>query len=141
MALWLGGSWIIPARAGSTSCRVPDRGGWWDHPRSRGEHDTWSASSWKFSGSSPLARGALGLARLALVLARIIPARAGSTRRLAAHQCRCWDHPRSRGEHPIFPFRSLLALGSSPLARGARGTAPLLPGLPRIIPARAGSTT
>ena len=70
----------------------------------------------------------------------IIPARAGFTRRPSRTRAARRDHPRSRGVYPSSCSHSLLACGSSPLARG----------LPRqrlpphshrgIIPARAGFT-
>ena len=94
---------IIPARAGSTHfslglgycCR--------DHPRSRGEHSRRSSRPSATSGSSPLARGALGFRRGIAALGGIIPARAGSTHRFAILAAMRWDHPRSRGEHTFWP--------------------------------------
>ena len=50
------------------------------------------------------------------------------------------DHPRSRGVYVTTPNPPLVALGSSPLARGLRGVR-VSPGRHRwIIPARAGFT-
>jgi len=91
-------------------------------------------------GSSPLARGALWRSPSRVTLPWIIPARAGSTRTGRARLRPSGDHPRSRGEHGS-PYRRLVtALGSSPLARGARRRGHRrLPGS-GIIPARAGST-
>ena len=53
--------------------------------------------------------------------------------------CR-WDHPRSRGEHSRRLSRHCRSVGSSPLARGARSDLLNMGVIPRIIPARAGST-
>ena len=131
---------LIPARAGSTSawrsrCRPQ-----WAHPRSRGEHVVGVLPAVTGLGSSPLARGAhLGGAggdgdR------GLIPARAGSTSSVSPVTTLSGAHPRSRGEHTVQAGTRTGRVGSSPLARGARG--PLgLSGLPkRLIPARAGST-
>ena len=76
---------IIPARAGFTPtcpCVGTRRR---DHPRSRGVYSPDYAASIFISGSSPLARGLpLSLPACADCL-RIIPARAGFTRRGMAH--------------------------------------------------------
>ena len=71
---------------------------------------------------------------------RLIPAHAGSTCALA---CRLWPtgaHPRSRGEHVIWPFTSGVAYGSSPLTRGAHIREALTRTTRGLIPAHAGST-
>ncbi len=131
---------IIPARAGSTAIsrlRVPTGV---DHPRSCGEHSEGQTRSPCRLGSSPLVRGAPGMSVRWCQCAGIIPARAGSTKDGGPFHRSRKDHPRSCGEH--FPFFSALrvAMGSSPLVRGAREQrrGPLA-GL-GIIPARAGST-
>ena len=71
---------------------------------------------------------------------RIIPARAGFTRRLRQTGTTSTDHPRSRGVYANLPYRELRKSGSSPLARGL----PLIRVKRRrkrgIIPARAGFT-
>ena len=69
-------------------------------------------------GSSPLARGLPGLSTGSKAEDRIIPARAGFTRRIPAATQANMDHPRSRGVyrrriHVLGQFE-----GSSPLARG-----------------------
>ena len=70
---------LIPAHAGSTSQhqgqpQIPAA-----HPRSRGEHRLlgWIGARW--SGSSPLTRGARSSAFASTRLDRLIPAHAGST--------------------------------------------------------------
>ena len=72
--------------------------------------------------------------------AGIIPARAGSTHHRPARRPTHADHPRSRGEHTLFVDIVDKSGGSSPLARGALGTALKVGGAAGIIPARAGST-
>ena len=70
---------IIPALAGNTT-GTPERTSCAsDHPRSRGEYDSTSPSTWMVTGSSPLSRGIRwsGLSRTAT--RRIIPALAGNT--------------------------------------------------------------
>ena len=110
---------IIPACAGSTSQNrhsAPESG---DHPRVRGEHYTEIRDDYNRKGSSPRARGALGQPLLYSCGGGIIPACAGSTG--SCHQTLTLpkDHPRVRGEHSLYGRGSLLALGSSPRARGA----------------------
>ncbi len=71
---------------------------------------------------------------------RIIPARAGFTRRPCCSGVDCRDHPRSRGVYVTQYVVAYRCIGSSPLARGLR-PARLHRGAPdRIIPARAGFT-
>ena len=77
---------IIPARAGftptsSTGCRLS-----WDHPRSRGVYNASCRVNPGSSGSSPLARGLQAQDHRDLSGSRIIPARAGFTRRREARR-------------------------------------------------------
>ena len=111
-----------------------------DHPRSRGVYDGRPRLCAGVRGSSPLARGLLGIDAAALVESRIIPARAGFTGRTTCWSPGRWDHPRSRGVYLEQLAPVIVALGSSPLARGLlrRGQNTLL--CVRIIPARAGFT-
>ena len=73
--------WIIPARAGFT--RQVDIGsrGHGDHPRSRGVYLPVGRGQHLGLGSSPLARGLLPNCHNGTYRHRIIPARAGFTRR------------------------------------------------------------
>ena len=71
----------------------------------------------------------------------IIPARAGSTSPRATRAADGPDHPRSRGVYLQAGQARITGEGSSPLARGLRQGDRLGGRLPRIIPARAGSTT
>jgi len=155
------GERLIPTRAGSTYWRLVTSTWRPAHPRSRGEHTSRGAGQKSPSGSSPLARGALDQHDHAEGRRRLIPARAGSTAchpqpgpavpahprsrgstgsrpaRPAARPA----HPRSRGEHSPRAPATPAAHGSSPLARGARRQRRRVRLPPRLIPARAGSTS
>ena len=91
-----------------------------DHPRSRGVYRILSLAFARVTGSSPLARGLHSEFRLRVARLRIIPARAGFTRRRRGDGYSIEDHPRSRGV-----YRDLAVPGLRPR---------------RIIPARAGFT-
>ena len=131
---------IIPARAGFTCCSPLSRTRPADHPRSRGFY-SWPATGGRTRrGSSPLARGLRRPRRPGQVLPRIIPARAGFTRRSARRSGRREDHPRSRGVYRFQAAWAAWAAGSSPLARGLPHRARARDRTARIIPARAGFT-
>ena len=72
---------IIPARAGFTYVPWSPPSGAWDHPRSRGVYTGGTSCQDRASGSSPLARGLLLACEETIGVVRIIPARAGFTRR------------------------------------------------------------
>ena len=131
---------IIPAYAGST--RGSSTVATWsrDHPRVCGEHGGAHVARGKLQGSSPRMRGALDVQRTTAVAIRIIPAYAGSTRRMPRRPPWRRDHPRVCGEHRWRCKRCGAVSGSSPRMRGARlahGAAVAVHG---IIPAYAGST-
>ena len=131
---------IIPARAGFTVRQVGVLQEEGDHPRSRGVYKTLAIHTAIYVGSSPLARGLQFRVDVLVVGVRIIPARAGFTRRPSAAPRRSWDHPRSRGVYTRQIRQRLRHNGSSPLARGlpthtVGGRFAL-----GIIPARAGFT-
>ena len=111
-----------------------------DHPRMRGEHPVTSFVMASVMGSSPHARGARPSRGLSVVTWRIIPACAGSTRHNSGGSVRHGDHPRMRGEHITRPSVLRWSCGSSPHARGARGTERSRVITTGIIPACAGST-
>ena len=91
-------------------------------------------------GSSPLARGLREKYSQRICAPRIIPARAGFTRRALRVGRLLEDHPRSRGVYiPVFIYGGF-GDGSSPLARGLRDECLTWIDLTRIIPARAGFT-
>ena len=71
---------------------------------------------------------------------RIIPARAGFTRRSLVTARAGADHPRSRGVYDRLVDVCVTVDGSSPLARGLQGDMWARYGYTRIIPARAGFT-
>ena len=132
---------IIPARAGFTSSASSEEKRTPDHPRSRGVYWASVLPASSAAGSSPLARGLLGLGLACVLGGRIIPARAGFTRRALSAWLSRRDHPRSRGVY-CRPLHSRSApAGSSPLARGLLvGVVQADHGI-RIIPARAGFTS
>ena len=115
---WLAG--LIPAHAGSTwhvdRCGPCSEA----HPRSRGEHHISHGGIDSGVGSSPLTRGAPQITKAVVNTSGLIPAHAGSTRRLQSGQARRSAHPRSRGEHFCLLKTSARLSGSSPLTRGAR---------------------
>ena len=131
---------IIPARAGFTPPSRPRRRPWWDHPRSRGVYRPGRGASTIIPGSSPLARGLLNSGRVQAALPRIIPARAGFTRRPQEPLQALTDHPRSRGVYLGDHVPGRHPEGSSPLARGLRADAQDPGDAAGIIPARAGFT-
>ena len=92
------------------------------------------------AGSSPLARGLRVEGEQGIEHARIIPARAGFTRKPSSCRCPGSDHPRSRGVYRTGSGSSSSSGGSSPLARGLRAGADRWVLGRRIIPARAGFT-
>ena len=91
-------------------------------------------------GSSPLARGLQVSDDFELADWRIIPARAGFTRRHRRPARRERDHPRSRGVYFTAPAHPGGTGGSSPLARGLPHCCLLSVDRDGIIPARAGFT-
>ena len=111
---------IIPARAGftpsSTDTPIPAR----DHPRSRGVYWHYIRQRRRRWGSSPLARGLPPQPPPPPHGGRIIPARAGFTRRGDQVHPSRWDHPRSRGVYRVSFLLFPSSCGSSPLARGLR---------------------
>ena len=111
-----------------------------DHPRSRGVYKPRSRHFRAYAGSSPLARGLQAILWTAWRSRRIIPARAGFTRRASPPFQGPWDHPRSRGVYDAGATKADVARGSSPLARGLLGSGRMTARILGIIPARAGFT-
>ena len=134
------GSRIIPARAGFTDTDSHSGDGPPDHPRSRGVYLPSLVATASIGGSSPLARGLRSPQHPVRQVRRIIPARAGFTRRLVPGCRRRWDHPRSRGVYRAGAAAGAAGPGSSPLARGLPTLTVLEPNGIGIIPARAGFT-
>ena len=91
-------------------------------------------------GSSPRMRGTQFATFEPLADEGIIPAYAGNTNDIIAHDPNTWDHPRVCGEHFDHKGETLPAQGSSPRMRGTPGR-PTVPRDPEgIIPAYAGNT-
>ena len=131
---------IIPAYAGSTSCRPSCYQRQWDHSRVCGEHSCKTSDWLGRQGSSPRMRGALIDQRLSVRRLGIIPAYAGSTG-IHAHSCSCVrDHPRVCGEHARARWCATPTTGSSPRMRGAQYDSASGNLYYRIIPAYAGGT-
>ena len=86
-ALTSGAAGIIPACAGSTSIAPGAFSLSQDHPRMRGEHDSFADQIEAIQGSSPRMRGALASAVPSGRLTRIIPACAGSTSQVYNPYC------------------------------------------------------
>ena len=131
---------IIPARAGFTGEAEAAGGERQDHPRSRGVYHPRQGTAGRGRGSSPLARGLQRPASPHARGRRIIPARAGFTRRASAGTAPWQDHPRSRGVYLHPANTQPQPSGSSPLARGLRLRQGRHGRAPGIIPARAGFT-
>ena len=119
VASGFGGAGLIPARAGSTIWWSVRPGPCWAHPRPCGEHRWVVMRRTSARGSSPPVRGAhKGVDRLTLDFG-LIPARAGSTDRLARRTAAPRAHPRPCGEHRVFFMNASRLTGSSPPVRGA----------------------
>ena len=112
-----------------------------DHPRSRGVYSDNFEVNRRITGSSPLARGLLCGAPVRERRIRIIPARVGFTDSVQSVADRPGDHPRSRGVYIQVAVLTVVAWGSSPLARGLLLVEAADGGAEGIIPARAGFTT
>ncbi len=109
----------IPACAGSSPAapRRSRRAG--DHPRVRGEQAGPSSRPSAPSGPSPRARGAVDAAYRERAHLGTIPACAGSSVVIVDQGQARRDHPRVRGEQPMWVVVSLVRAGPSPRARGA----------------------
>ena len=131
---------IIPARAGFTRRGPSSPPPPTDHPRSRGVYGAMYSLSSSRAGSSPLARGLRGVDHPRRLRRRIIPARAGFTRRGPSSPRPPTDHPRSRGVYAHRRRGGMLSW-DHPRSRGVYD-APARQGraVSGIIPARAGFT-
>jgi len=114
----LGG--LIPARAGRTGSLAWGATAELAHPRSRGADARLRVRHSGISGSSPLARGGHHRDHPLPSGRRLIPARAGRTRRSSGPGPAAEAHPRSRGADLTLPSLVFCLDGSSPLARGGR---------------------
>ena len=93
------------------------------------------------TGSSPRGRGKLGISQADLARLRLIPARAGKTRRSGSLSPPPSAHPRAGGENNLRASPGHCSRGSSPRGRGKPTGPPRPASKPRLIPARAGKTT
>ena len=132
---------IIPARAGQTARRSTRRRTSPDHPRACGANQEVLVLRASFLGSSPRVRGKHDCQTSRRSGYRIIPARAGQTRRGVRVSSTSPDHPRACGANSCSLSRLSSTSGSSPRVRGKPWRAVCLHGRYRIIPARAGQTS
>ena len=131
---------IIPACAGNTAHQILDSFNARDHPRMRGEHHAAFFHPVSSLGSSPHARGTPRVGAVMRSRLGIIPACAGNTAAGSLPAAGIRDHPRMRGEHSGQGRRRTFAAGSSPHARGTRGSRSFCVLALGIIPACAGNT-
>ncbi|EFF79640.1 hypothetical protein HMPREF0970_01433 [Schaalia odontolytica F0309] len=132
---------LIPAHAGKTEPRSPERRGKPAHPRSRGEN-RWPRSAPMCShGSSPLTRGKRVGGVMPAGIGGLIPAHAGKTPGFGTYLCCPEAHPRSRGENGERRDAARSIGGSSPLTRGKHGSPRRRLRDRRLIPAHAGKTS
>ena len=109
---------IIPARAGQTRCGVLPCRPPSDHPRACGANSVAIQLYHCNVGSSPRVRGKRFDGLDGETVHRIIPARAGQTRRRCSRVYRRSDHPRACGANFRHAIIGLHHVGSSPRVRG-----------------------
>ena len=131
---------FIPACAGNTSARSPDRPRSQVHPRVCGEHGRGRSGIMPGGGSSPRVRGTHAGRTTCRALLRFIPACAGNTQSCRDQGDRPTVHPRVCGEHDPGPGQNLAGGGSSPRVRGTHFRRNGEPLGDRFIPACAGNT-
>ena len=132
---------ITPAHAGNTVIGVLILSFRKDHPRTCGEHSVPLDLCNFIRGSPPHMRGTrLGRPYGALP-DRITPAHAGNTWEVLITYSHSQDHPRTCGEHHLFPFICHHTLGSPPHMRGTLNRFGCDPHYDRITPAHAGNTS
>ena len=110
------------------------------HPRAGGENVGCVHVLDGGRGSSPRGRGKHNLVIGHGSSERLIPARAGKTRRAPRGSCRRTAHPRAGGENVGGDPQELPNLGSSPRGRGKRFDWGVILSSMGLIPARAGKT-
>ena len=131
---------LIPARAGKTPFRLRVQPSRRAHPRAGGEN--WRAVVWTTAarGSSPRGRGKRMDEGRPWRPPRLIPARAGKTRRRRAGIQLREAHPRAGGENDSSRSSRARISGSSPRGRGKPVGQSGSPSRQGLIPARAGKT-
>jgi hypothetical protein len=131
---------FIPASAGVTRSSVVLPPAVRVHPRRHGRDRSWLLCRGRPLGSSPPARGRLVLNDSSQVVVGFTPASAGETLLVPPKPCVMWVHPRQRGGDATVYSIPSSSEGSSPPARGRRGSrADRRPGS-GFIPASAGET-
>ena len=130
---------FIPACAGNGSLYRRFPPGVSVHPRLRGERYDSQAGTRKATGSSPLARGTAATPDQTQAPERFIPACAGNGCPWRTGPPLPPVHPRLRGERATSSWRTRLARGSSPLARGTVAGRREGSSMTRFIPACAGN--
>ena len=131
---------ITPACAGKT-CRIQSEGSVWaDHPRMRGEDDSFGDGRRRRLGSPPHARGRQLPTDWPGRWTWITPACAGKTVWARTSKRSTRDHPRMRGEDGGKAAASSYHPGSPPHARGRLDRMPSPARTRRITPACAGKT-
>ena len=131
---------LIPARAGKTGRHLSKIVSKKAHPRAGGENTAMQSLNGSIPGSSPRGRGKLEVWSEGSLRWRLIPARAGKTRRILLEVRPRQAHPRAGGENAPPLRRTLVPTGSSPRGRGKRMASLPRPAPSRLIPARAGKT-
>ncbi len=112
---------FIPVGTGNTPCGLCSGCQWSVHPRGHGEHPTRYGRNIVRGGSSPWARGTREFCIPVLSQQRFIPVGTGNTKEnYRAARIRP-VHPRGHGEHLVCRWFGVLAVGSSPWARGTLG--------------------
>ncbi len=132
---------FIPAHAGNTGAAPTVQAAGTVHPRTRGEHRSFTMRACSSCGSSPHTRGTLLRCLHRLCRSRFIPAHAGNTPNGFVLQCSMAVHPRTRGEHPAKHDPRQRSDGSSPHTRGTLFFSGLADDVGRFIPAHAGNTS
>ena len=89
-----------------------------DHPRTRGEKREYFIGMKEAGGSPPHTRGKVRDGNIESAADRITPAHAGKSLYGISHIPGFWDHPRTRGEKPIWTPKGVFKFGSPPHTRG-----------------------
>ena len=109
---------FIPAHAGNSRLRVANSSCSAVHPRACGEQTSRDSRNGYANGSSPRMRGTVRSAGRATRECRFIPAHAGNSGAVKAHDTQSPVHPRACGEQASHLEPSPASAGSSPRMRG-----------------------
>ena len=132
---------ITPACAGKSLSLTAMWTYWKDHPRMRGEKNSFSWSRCGESGSPPHARGKVGNIYSSMNSEGITPACAGKSKPVPFKVRAIRDHPRMRGEKGAATGTGIITQGSPPHARGKAGILTTAGQQLRITPACAGKSS